>query len=84
VKQFELVGPPESSNGDLAIGDVRTFLKDKLPIYMIPAVFVVLEALPLTPNGKIDRQALPFPDDRRSEKENGFVAPRTPTEKMLA
>jgi acyl carrier protein len=51
---------------------------------MIPAAFVVLEALPLTPNGKIDRQALPFPDDRRSEKENGFVAPRTPTEKMLA
>ena len=72
-----------SSNGELAIGDVRTFLKDKLPAYMIPAAFVVLEALPLTPNGKIDRQALPFPDDRRSGKENGFVAPRTRTEKML-
>jgi amino acid adenylation domain-containing protein len=42
--------------------ELRSFLKDKLPDYMLPSLFVSLESLPLTPNGKIDRRALPFPD----------------------
>ena len=60
------------------------FLKDKLPEYMVPAVFVLLDALPLMPNGKIDRRALPAPDRTRPELDKAFVAPRTPTEELLA
>jgi acyl carrier protein len=59
---------------------IRTFLKEKLPEYMVPSAFVVLEGLPLTPNGKVDRQALPLPD----QSEESFVAPRTSIEKALA
>lgn len=44
------------------IKDIRTFLKQKLPVYAIPSVFVPLTRMPLTPNGKIDKNALPFPD----------------------
>ena len=60
------------------------FLKDKLPEHMVPAVFVLLDALPLLSNGKIDRRALPAPDRARPELDKAFVAPRTPTEEMLA
>jgi len=69
--------------GALTITDLRHFLKQKLPDYMVPGAFVVLEALPLTPNGKVDRRALPAPDLRK-ELEEYFVAPRTPIEEMLA
>lgn len=63
---------------------LHNFLKSRLPDYMIPSFFVMLEALPRTPNGKIDRQALPLPDLTRPERETAFVAPRTPTEKLVA
>ncbi len=65
-------------------GDLRTFLQDKLPDYMVPSTFVSLQSLPLLPNGKLDRQALPLPDAVRSEFATEFLAPRTPTEEMLA
>ncbi|WP_442935876.1 amino acid adenylation domain-containing protein [Nostoc sp.] len=64
--------------------ELRRFLKQKLPDYMIPSAFVQLEALPLTANGKVDRRALPVPDTARPELENVFVAPSTPEEKILA
>ncbi|MFY0567273.1 amino acid adenylation domain-containing protein [Archangium lansingense] len=61
---------------------VRTWLKQKLPEYMVPSAIVALEALPLTANGKVDRAALPAPVlDRLSEQ---WVAPRTPVEEVLA
>ncbi|MHC5758896.1 non-ribosomal peptide synthetase [Nostoc sp.] len=63
---------------------LRTFLKTKLPDYMIPGAFVFLEAFPLTPNGKINRRALPAPDADQRNLEVDFVAPRTPTEQELA
>jgi len=66
------------------ISELRRFLKEKLPDYMVPSAFVLLDTLPLTPNGKVDRQALPAPDGIRPELERGFVAPRTPFEEILA
>ncbi len=67
------------------VGELRGFLKEKLPEYMVPSAFVVLDALPLTPNGKVDRRALPAPDyQSRPELGGTFVAPGTPVEETLA
>ena len=62
---------------------LREFLKEKLPSYMVPGAFIMLNALPLTPNGKVDRQALPTPDKASQELETTFVAARTSQEKLL-
>ncbi len=64
--------------------ELRGFLRGKLPDYMVPSVFVVLEALPHTPNGKVDRRALPAPGQGRPEQEQTYVAPRSPEEELLA
>ncbi|WP_164013943.1 non-ribosomal peptide synthetase [Pyxidicoccus trucidator] len=65
------------------VASLRAALEQRLPGYMVPAAFVVLESFPLTPNGKVDRKALPPPDLAASTSE-GFVAPRTATEVTLA
>jgi amino acid adenylation domain-containing protein len=67
-----------------SFSNLRDFLKEKLPQYMVPSAFVVLEALPLTANGKIDYQQLPQPDDLPKELAAAYVAPQSPTERMLA
>jgi non-ribosomal peptide synthase protein (TIGR01720 family) len=64
--------------------DVRRFLQQKLPGYMIPSAFVVLDLLPLNLHGKVDRKALPAPDMRRLPFATAYVAPRTPAESKLA
>jgi len=64
--------------------ELRSYLKQQLPDYMVPAAFVLLKALPLTPNGKVDRRALPAPDEMRPELEEQYAAPRTPAEEILA
>lgn len=61
---------------------LREGLRQKLPEYMVPAAFVILEAMPLTPNGKLNRRALPAPDNISQERH--YVAPRTPMEHLLA
>ncbi len=67
----------------LTIKDLQNFLSQKLPNYMIPSAFVILETLPLTPNSKIDRLALPAPDYSRQESEESFVPPRNQLELQL-
>jgi amino acid adenylation domain-containing protein len=67
----------------LGVSDLRSYLRDRLPDYMVPSAFITLEAMPLSPNGKIDRSALPAPDGTRLEPDEAFVAPRTPLEETL-
>jgi amino acid adenylation domain-containing protein len=61
--------------------ELRTFLKQQLPDYMVPAAIILLPKLPLTANGKLDRQALPEPEVAES---SAYVAPHTPTEEVVA
>jgi acyl carrier protein len=64
--------------------ELRTFLGNELPEYMIPAVFVQMAALPLTENGKIDRSALPAPGSENTLRDQDFTGPRTIVEERLA
>jgi acyl-coenzyme A synthetase/AMP-(fatty) acid ligase/acyl carrier protein len=71
------------TSAPISTSDLREFLKQKLPDYMVPGAFVFLDNMPLTPNGKLDRQALPMPDLGGTETTN-FVAPVSPTQIKIA
>ncbi|MFJ4570444.1 amino acid adenylation domain-containing protein [Streptomyces sp. NPDC088846] len=64
-------------------GALRAALGDRLPSYMVPAAFVVLDALPLTTNGKLDRRALPAPEQHGLHIGGQYLAPRNPLEELL-
>jgi amino acid adenylation domain-containing protein len=64
--------------------ELRNYLKERLPDYMLPSTFMLLESLPLTPSGKLDRRALPQPDYLRPELETTYVMPRNDVERIIA
>ena len=66
-----------------SITQLRSMLKTKLPDYMIPSSFVLLDALPLTPNGKVDRRTLPDPGNARPNLNSTYAPPATTTEEQL-
>jgi len=69
---------------DAPANDLRRFLRDRLPAFMVPATVVPLEAFPMAPSGKIDRSALMAPDGSRPAVAKAFVAPRDELERRLA
>jgi amino acid adenylation domain-containing protein len=76
------VVPADGQGIDIAT--VRSFLKGKLPAYMLPSAFEVLDKIPLNANRKVDRKALPAPKKKSADLERDFVAPRTEIEQNLA
>jgi amino acid adenylation domain-containing protein len=70
--------------GALDRNKLRSFLKENLPDYMVPSVFVSLEKMPLTPSGKIDRRGLPAIEPLHLNPDSSQFTPRTPTEEILA
>ncbi|RKG65191.1 amino acid adenylation domain-containing protein, partial [Corallococcus exercitus] len=65
-------------------GELRHFLRDRLPSYMVPEVFVALDAMPMSSNGKVDRRRLPEPPAHDEENRSVFVAPRSSLEQRIS
>ncbi|HET7153909.1 MAG TPA: phosphopantetheine-binding protein, partial [Hyphomicrobiaceae bacterium] len=76
--------PLQKQAANALVQSVRQLLKQRLPDYMVPSAFVVLETLPRLPNGKVDRKALPKPDGIRWDLPAAYLAPQTDTEQRIA
>jgi amino acid adenylation domain-containing protein len=75
-----IVSQPEQPHNS----ELRSFLQERLPNYMMPSVFMFLDTMPRTPSGKVDRRALPAPDADHIQLDTEFVPPSNPTEELLA
>ncbi len=75
------VVPIQKSN--LYTQELRQLIKQKLPNYMVPSAFVILDALPITPNGKLDRRSLPIPENNKLETTENFVPAQNPLQIQL-
>ncbi|MCU0532553.1 MAG: amino acid adenylation domain-containing protein [Hydrococcus sp. Prado102] len=69
---------------DVTVTELRRFLEEKLPRYLVPSNFVTIDAIPLSSNGKIDRRSLPIPDNLRPELEVDYVRPQTEVQQAIA
>lgn len=83
-KDDSLVAYLVPAKPNLTSAELREYVSDKLPHYMVPSVFVLLPELPLTPSGKVDRRALATEKRDRSTMERSFIAPRDMLELQLA
>jgi len=79
-----LVAYVVGEHGRVSVDQLQKTLRESLPEHMVPSAFVVLDELPLTPNGKVDRRALPAPAEIQTQSDDGYIAPRTPIEELLA
>ncbi|HET7114571.1 MAG TPA: FkbM family methyltransferase, partial [Pyrinomonadaceae bacterium] len=81
----ENLGTPRTlTRVDVSPASLRSYLAERVPHYLVPSAFVMLERLPLLPNGKVDRQSLPSPDEDTLAFGNTYVAPRAPVEEVIA
>lgn len=72
------------SEDEPTVSEVRKYLKEKLPDYMVPSIFIGMNSFPLTPNGKVDRKSLPAPAGMSTGTGQTQVEPDTPMEKLMA
>ena len=80
----KLVAYVVAKKDDCSTTELRAFLAQKLPAYMLPSAFVVLDVLPLSPNGKLDRAALPAPQTPAAENSNAPISPQSEMELKIA
>ncbi|MFE9245778.1 amino acid adenylation domain-containing protein [Nocardiopsis sp. NPDC006938] len=79
-----LVGHVVHGDSPASVAELRRHLADRLPDYMVPGLWTVLDAMPLTPSKKVDRRALPVPDPAELVPDTAYVAPRDEIERAVA